>query len=170
MNVDREVDFPDEKIFFPVGYNVKKPDDGDKGNKHYRRYYSKPLENVLDPNGNPLVVSPFLSEQITRCEKAKKKKGGLLGGLFGGSGDPAEDEGPEFEVIPVGKFKGMLKVFNEDAYNKRKEIIYDQVLKLQILFKECYNLEFDIHKGTELEKVWPEDLLDRLHPEKIESY
>lgn len=120
MRVDVEVKHPPDKIFFPVGYNVKKPADGENGNKHYRRYYSKPLENVVDPNGNSLVVSPFLTEQITRCEKAKKK-GGMLGGLFGGSGDPAEDEGPEFEVIPVGKFKGLVKVYNEEEYKKRKE-------------------------------------------------
>lgn len=51
----------------PVGYNLKRPADDEKGNKHYRRYYNKELENVVDPNGENLVVSPFLTERITRC-------------------------------------------------------------------------------------------------------
>ena len=62
LQVDREVEHPSDQIFFPVGYNEKRPADDEKGNKHYRRYYNKPLEEVLDPNGNPLVVSPFLTE------------------------------------------------------------------------------------------------------------
>lgn len=67
LKIDVEVEFPSDKIFMPVGYNLKKPEDGDLGNKHYRRYYSAPLENVKDANGEFLVVSPFLSERITRC-------------------------------------------------------------------------------------------------------
>lgn len=62
-----EVDKPSEKIYMPVGYNLKRPADDEKGNKHYRRYYNKELENVIDPNGENLVVSPFLTERITRC-------------------------------------------------------------------------------------------------------
>lgn len=67
LQVDREVEHPSDQIFVPVGYNEKRPADDDLGNKHYRRYYGKELEKVIDPNGNQLVVSPFLSEQITRC-------------------------------------------------------------------------------------------------------
>lgn len=38
----------------------------------------------------------------------------MLKGLFGGggSGDPDEDDGQQFEVIFAGKFKGLLQVFN----------------------------------------------------------
>ena len=67
LSVDIEVEKPNEKIYMPVGYNEKKPDDGDLGNKHYRRYYNKELEKVIDPNGENLVVSPFLTENITRA-------------------------------------------------------------------------------------------------------
>jgi len=148
----------------PVGYNEKKPDDGEQGNKHYRRYFPNELENVQDPNGDYLVVSPFLSEHITRCQTAEKKKTGLLSFFGGGSGDPAEDEGPEFEVIKAGKFKGVLKVFNEAHYNNRKQEILDEVFKLQMLFKECYDLELALHG-----KSWEFDL-DRIHPEKVEGY
>ena len=57
----------------PVGFNLKKPDDNDKGNIHYRRYYNKELEHVIDPNGEQLVVSPFLTENITKLQQKKKK-------------------------------------------------------------------------------------------------
>lgn len=165
LSVDVEVEPPSDKIFLPVGYNVKKPADGELGNKHYRRYYPDELENVKDANGDHLVVSPFLAERITRCQQPKKKKKGGLKGLFSGkSGDPEEDEGPAFEVIDVGIFKGILKVYNEGAYKNRKEALFDQVLKLQQLFKECYDLEMAL-----MDKKWPLDL-DRLHPDKVEGY
>lgn len=165
IKVDVEVEFPPEKIFLPVGYNVKKPADGEVGNKHYRRYYPDELENVKDNNGDHLVVSPFLSEKITRCEKPKKKKKGVLGGLFGGkSGDPNEDEGPQFDVVNVGIFKGILQVYNESAFKNRKEALLDQVRKMQQLFKECYDLELAL-----LGKKWPLDLA-RLDPEKVDKF
>jgi len=51
LSVDIEVEMPSEKIYLPIGYNLKRPNDDEDGNKHYRRYYNKELENVIDPNG-----------------------------------------------------------------------------------------------------------------------
>lgn len=91
LKVDIEVDKPNENVFMPVGYNLKKPNDGELGNKHYRRFYPKELESIVTANGDKLVVSPFLTETITKCQQ-KKKKSGFLGKLFGAkSGDPEED-------------------------------------------------------------------------------
>jgi len=104
-----------------------------------------------------------LTERITKCEK-KKKKGGLLGGLFGGSGNPDEDDDDQFDVIFAGKFKGILKVYNDNEQNEAMEKLQDQVMKIQMLFKDCYNLELAPH-----DKTWDLDL-EKLNPEKIESY
>ena len=121
LSIDVEANAPSEQMFMPVGYNLTAPADPKKGNKHYRRFYPDELENVIDALGEPLVKTPFLTEKITRCQKAKKKSGGVLGGLFGGgSGDPEEGEGGEFEVIEVGKFRGLLKVYNEAEDLNRK--------------------------------------------------
>ena len=104
----------------PVGYNLKKPNDGELGNKHYRRFYPKELESIVTANGDKLVVSPFLTETITKCQQ-KKKKSGFLGKLFGAkSGDPEEDS-EQLEVVTAGKFKGILQVFNREEYELEKQ-------------------------------------------------
>ena len=122
LKIDVEAEKPNDKIYMPVGFNLKKPDDNDKGNKHYRRYYNKELEDVIDPNGEQLVVSPFLTENITKLQQKKKKS--LFKGLFGGSGNPDDDD-EEFDVINSGKFKGILKVFNEQEHLNEKEKLFD---------------------------------------------
>ncbi|HCW44322.1 MAG TPA: hypothetical protein DGU45_03310 [Planctomycetes bacterium] len=103
-----------------------------------------------------------MTETITKCQQKKKKKS-FFKFLSGGGGDPDEEE-EQFEVVPAGKFKGILKVYNEQEYLNEKEKLFDQVLKIQQLFKECYDLEL-----APMGKKWDLDL-DGLHPDKIESY
>jgi len=73
----------------------------------YRRYFTLPLENATDSHGNKFIDSPFLSERITRASKRKVS----IFSWF--SRKNPLDRGPPMVIEEVGKFKGILKVYNE---------------------------------------------------------
>ena len=81
-------------MFFTVGYNREKED----GLKHYRRFYPDELENVKEVfNG-----SPFMEEKVYRMAQT--------GGFF------SSDDSSKNVAFEVGKFKGLVKVFNQTKY------------------------------------------------------
>lgn len=101
LKIDREVDPPPSSIFKAIGYD-KNPADQIM---HYRRYYPEELENVKDRHGNPIINSPFITENLFRSKSVKQP--GLLGQLFSG------DSGNDFVSVKTGYFKGTLRCYNQ---------------------------------------------------------
>ena len=65
----------------------------------------------MDEKGQKLIPSPFLSEKVTRAQKPKKK--GLLSFM-------SSDANVQMETLDVGKFKGIVKCWNQALHKKRK--------------------------------------------------
>ena len=65
LSVDVEVDGPSEKIYMPVGYNLKRPADGELGNKHYRRYYNKEADKEFKINLSTNINKTIISKDAT---------------------------------------------------------------------------------------------------------
>jgi hypothetical protein len=95
-------------MFMPLGHDLTPGG----GQKHYRRYYPDELEDVVDPFGDHLLKSPFLTEGITRLKQVKS--GGVLSGLFGGG------DAPEEQVTKVGYFKGLVKCYIPKLRDERR--------------------------------------------------
>jgi hypothetical protein len=58
LDVDKEVDIPPEHLFAEIGFNRTKDDQI----KHYRRYYTKELEDCSEV----MPASPFSLEPMYR--------------------------------------------------------------------------------------------------------
>lgn len=119
LKVDREVEFPPENLFMPLGYN-KNPED--KETKHYRRYYPDELENIREV----MPASPFLHEDINRMEQSG-------GGMFGGGNDAQHNT-----TRRTGVFKGLVAVYNPIRLAARQARIQEGFAKLRTLAADVY--------------------------------
>ena len=85
---------------------------------HFRRFYNKALEEVVDEKGELMIESPFLAEKITAAQK-KKTKGGmgaLFKSMFTTACKDPDDEVQGLEIVQAGIFKGVLKVYNKEDF------------------------------------------------------
>lgn len=83
LGVDREVDPPSDKIFFPIGFS-RNPNDK---KMQYRRFHPDELETHKDLNGHLIIDSPFKNEEIFRATAKKTNTQAVedaITGFFGG--------------------------------------------------------------------------------------
>jgi C2 domain/Ferlin C-terminus len=102
-----EVNRPDESLYQAIGYN-RDPDDG---LKHYRYYINNPLEET-----EYIGKSPFNIYEIMRGQSR-----GLDSVLD--SVDKFDEKGQKTNSRCVGKFKGVIRVVNEDAGPKKQKTL-----------------------------------------------
>ena len=100
------------------------------GIKHYRRYYPEELENVIDIlTKQKMVDSPFLEEEITRARDVNKKS---FMTLFGGH------EGAQMVSYEVGKFKGMVRVYEESVAKENLDEMLNNINAINMCVKAIY--------------------------------
>lgn len=108
--------------------------------RHYRKYYTKQLEDVPEVMG---TESTFIHEHIYKAKIASQ-------GLFGGQSSPKDST-----AVETGVFKGYIQVFNQQRKDQRIQIIENLFQELDGLIKDAYLLQV----GQE----WPmkyEELMD----------
>ena len=93
--------------------------------KHYRRYYTKELENLPEV----MPASPFYLEPMYRMQQ----KGAILG--MGGSKDSSDNE-----LFVTGKFKGLIMVYSKELREEREIKIEKSVSELKDLIKKVYEI------------------------------
>jgi len=121
LALDKEVNIPPANLFMEIGFNKTKEDTV----KHYRRYYTKELEELPEV----MPPSPFYLEPIYR----QAPKGGILG--LGGSKD-----GGDNELAVTGKFKGLIMVYSKERREEREVKIEKSVTELKDLIKRIYDI------------------------------
>ena len=99
----KESFIPPASLFQPVGYDGGVTEENPQGrNKHYRKFYMDELEN----NKEIFDRKPFHEFDISRGQSRGLSKG-LFGMFSGGSANKTT-------VKKVGKFKGYVRVYNEE--------------------------------------------------------
>ena len=102
LGIQREVNPPPPSIFIGLGFN-NVPEDK---KKHYRRYYPDELENVKEV----MPKLPFTEIKVVRGQQR-----GVSKGFFSLFSKPEKDNTGQISTIKtVGKFKGIIKVYNKD--------------------------------------------------------
>ena len=121
LNMQREVNPPPPSIFIGLGFN-NVPEDK---KKHYRRYYPDELENVKEV----IPKLPFTEIKVIRGQQR-----GVSKGFFSFFSKPERDNTGEISTIKtVGKFKGIIKVYNKDEdenHKGQRKARYDLIVKL----------------------------------------
>lgn len=121
LSIQREVNPPPPSIFIGLGFN-NVPEDK---KKHYRRYYPDELENVKEV----IPKLPFTEIKVVRGQQR-----GVSKGFFSFFSKPEKDNTGQISTIKtVGKFKGIIKVYNkdEDDNNKaQRKARYELIVKL----------------------------------------
>ena len=103
----KESFIPPESVFIPVGYDGGVTEENPQGrNKHYRKFYMDELEN----NKEIFSRKPFHEYSISRGQSRGLSKG-LFSMFSGATQDPS---GNLSTVKKVGKFKGYVRVYNEE--------------------------------------------------------
>lgn len=124
-------------------------------NMHYRKYYKNDLENVksiFDPK-KPIF------------DKYEVKRGasrGVSGGLFGRKKQDAVGENTDEKV--VGRFKGMVEVYNQDTRAQEKKDakqlsmqIFDKIKQIWIKKNDGKPFDFklnDLADPKKAEELW----------------
>lgn len=114
---DKEHMFPPKNLFMAVGYldkpiqveTVTELTDFSQAKKHYRRYFPDELENIK-VLGEPLIKSPFITEELVRAKE--EPSGGLFGSLFGGGNNA------NFITYKTGIFKGLVRCYSPEVRKK----------------------------------------------------
>ena len=151
----------------PVGYDKTR-----RNVRTFRRYFPDELEKWKDEHGHKIIDSPFFSENIYRATAKKNKPGGIetfFTGLFGGQieADQLEDE---YVMKVVGRFKGIIAVYNKEMKEEREKEKYAALYEIQRAIEEIYNLEMN-HRMWQLEKRnYPSEIWDKLKPENGASF
>lgn len=102
-----EVNRPDDSIYYAIGYN-REPEDG---LKHYRYFINEEMENT-----EYIGESPFNIYEINRGQSRG------LDGLMD-SADKLDEKGQKTNSRVVGKFKGMIRIVeNEEELEKKKKL------------------------------------------------
>lgn len=100
LKIQREINLPPPSLFWGLGYNQTP----EEKKRHYRRYYPDELENVKE-------VIPKLP--FHTCIVKRGQSRGASKGLLSFFSQPDTDESGEITTIKeVGKFKGIIKVYN----------------------------------------------------------
>lgn len=102
LNIHVEVDEPPEEIFMALGYNK----DHEDGNKQYRKYYYKALEDLKDI----MPSRPFDTYDIKRGAVRGNKKG--LFSVFKKKKKKTAD-GEIDSSKSMGLFKGIVHVYTQ---------------------------------------------------------
>lgn len=141
LKISREIDPPPASLFIGLGFN-QKPEDN---KKHYRRYFPDELENVKEI----MPEKPFHEDPVMRGQQRGLSKG-MLASFF--SFRQNKDETGEISNLKqVGKFKGLIKVYNKDEddnYKAQRNARNELILKLiretyQKVKKEPLTFNFD---------------------------
>lgn len=103
LKINREINPPPASLFIGLGFN-QVPEDK---KKHYRRYYPNELEEVKEV----IPKLPFHEEKIMRGQQRGVSKG-FFSSMF--SKPNTDETGQESTLKEVGKFKGIIKVYNKD--------------------------------------------------------
>ena len=99
LKVDRETQIPPETLFLGLGWD----EDRDTHRKHYRRFFPKELENVVEVMPKP---TPFETYNLMRGQSRGAKKS-----LWPfGKAQKTDESGSISTEQVVGKFKGIVTV------------------------------------------------------------
>ena len=108
LKVMREINPPPPSIFIGLGFNATP----EEKKRHYRRYFPDELENVKEV----IPENPFHVCTIMRGQQRGNSKG-----MFSLFSKPATDDTGQVSTIKeVGKFKGVIKVYNKDEEENYK--------------------------------------------------
>lgn len=108
MDIERKEDKPDTSIFMEIGFDKEFPQTPEARVRHYRKFYTKPLEDVPEVMG---AETTFVHEHIFKAKIANQ-------GLFGGQATPKDSV-----AVQTGVFKGYIQVFNQQRKDQRMAII-----------------------------------------------
>lgn len=107
LNVYREINAPPESTYIGLGWD----ENPESKRRHYRRYYTQELENVVEIMPKP---SPFTSFNIMRGQsRGAKQKWWPFGAAA-----KQDDSGEVTNEQVVGKFKGIVTVQSEEDQKK----------------------------------------------------
>ena len=158
MDIERDQDKPDPKIFFELGHDPREKQGGDpataaaaeaeeeqmkhqdeetgggrkaKGPAVRRRHYRKYYTKELEQEAEVMGEAPFLHERVFRTKPAGA---GLFG--LGASANPKD-----VKPLQTGVFKGLVQVYNDARKQKRVENIEREYAALQRNIREAYKLQ-----------------------------
>ena len=99
LKVHREIEPPPSSLLIGLGFNK----DPEEKKRHYRRYHPDELEFVKEV----FPDMPFFESTLKRGQSR-----GVSKGLFGGGN--TDESGSVSTVKSVGKFKGIINVYNSE--------------------------------------------------------
>ena len=108
LKIKREIDPPPASLFVGLGFNKS----AEESKKHYRRYYPDELENIKEV----IPKKPFHECVVRRGQQRGASKGFFS--MFRKA--DTDDSGQITTIKEVGKFKGIIKVYNNDEMENYK--------------------------------------------------